>query len=278
MNMGIADAFDLGWKLAAVINGSAGSALLKSYELERKPVALRNVERSGVHFKVHLDLKEFFAGGDPRGIDSDTEEGRRLRAVIHDYYQKHDGENKDFGVEMGYRYRSPVIIQDDDAGNEEPPWDPSRYIPTSWPGSRPPHLFLSDGTAIFDRFGKDWTLLVFSDQACGQDFVSEVAESLRIPLELVNLAREKLAAKLYEKPLVLIRPDQHVAWRGEQVRSIDEAQKILEVVTGRAETEPKGEERRSALAEAPKTAFTATKEVTTQVEDFKVEKMGDFQK
>lgn len=53
MNLGIGDAYDLGWKLAAVINGSAGKALLQSYEEERRPVALRNVERSGVHFDVH---------------------------------------------------------------------------------------------------------------------------------------------------------------------------------------------------------------------------------
>ncbi|KAK5021593.1 hypothetical protein LTS07_010890 [Exophiala sideris] len=276
MNMGIQDAFDLGWKLAAVINGIAGTELLKSYELERKPVALRNVEHSGVHFQVHNALQDVLAGKDAQDIDGDTEDAQRLRAIIHDHYQKHDGENQDFGIEMGHRYKSPVIIQDVKA-EPEPHWEPSRYIPTSWPGGRPPHLFLSEGTPIFDKFGKDWTLLIFSAEACGQEFLSEAAEGLSIPLKSVSLAGEKLAEKLYEKPLVLIRPDQHVAWRGESISNVKEARMILEVVTGRADTDLKSETK-VASTEAPKTAFTATNELTTQVEDFKVEKMSDFQK
>ncbi|KAK5199659.1 hypothetical protein LTR92_000200 [Exophiala xenobiotica] len=273
MNMGIADAFDLGWKLAAVINGHASGDLLKSYELERRPVALRNVERSGVHFQVHDQLREILSGGDPNRVDEDTEEGRKLRAAIHEHYQRNSGENTDFGIEMGYRYESPAIIPDKDV--EPPVWTPAQYTPTSWPGGRPPHIFLLDGTPIFDTFGKDWTLLVF-DENCGEELVENAAMALSIPLTVVSLSGEELAKTLYEKALVLIRPDQHVAWRTDKVHSMQEAEKTLNVVTGRVWTDLKAE-KNAALAGAPKLAFTATKGMTTQVEDFKLEKMGAFQ-
>ncbi|EXJ70410.1 uncharacterized protein A1O5_06478 [Cladophialophora psammophila CBS 110553] len=274
MNMGIADAFDLGWKLAAVINRTGGSDLLESYEMERRPVALRNVERSGVHFQVHDSLRELLAGRDPHSIDEDTEDACRIRTIIHNHYQSHDGENKDFGIEMGYRYRSPVIIQDDRL-EAEPHWEPSKYTPTSWPGGRPPHIFLSDDTPIFDKFGRDWTLLIFSSESCGEDFMYEAARTLSVPLEQVALGGEDLAKRLYEKRLVLVRPDQHVAWRGDKINSAEEAKKVLQVVTGRAKSCKR--ERAANIAAAPTSAFTATNALTTQVDDFKLDKMGAFQ-
>ena len=233
MNMGVADAFDLGWKLASVIHGFGGEGLLQSYELERKPVAVANVERSGVHFGVHQQLKTYLDEGDSTQIDKDTEEGLRMREKIHEHYQTHDGENKDFGVEMGYRYRSPIIIQDESGA--EPERTPSRYTPTSWPGGRPPHTLLSNGTPIFDRFGKYWTLLVFTDHECGRELLVEAAKTLGIPLELVDLSEEQSAKKLYEKPLVLIRPDQHVAWRADSIAGAEEGRNILRTVTGSLE-------------------------------------------
>lgn len=234
MNMGIQDAFDLGWKLAAVINKSGGPGLLKSYELERKPVAQRNVAHSGVHFGVHTQLKDILSkdGADPHHVDDDTEEARLTRSKVHEHYQQHDGENKDFGIELDYRYSSPVIVPDEAADNE-PVWSPRQYTPTTWPGSRPPHVFLSTGTAIFDAFGKDWTLLNFADDNRSQNLLTEAAQTLCIPLTVIGLAHETLAKKLYERDLVLIRPDQHVAWRGDAVNSAADALRTLSQVTGR---------------------------------------------
>ena len=235
MNMGIADAFDLGWKLASVIHGHGGKNLLKSYELERKPVAQRNVAHSGVHFQVHLHLAEILAGNDPKRVDADTDEGRALRAKIHEHYQLHDGENKDFGIEMDYRHKSPVIIPD--LEGVEPSWTPHQYTPTTWPGSRAPHIFLEDGTAIFDMFGKYWTIVTFSEKDSGGDFLVAAAESMGIPLKRVDLRKEALAKKLYERDMVLVRPDHHVAWRGDKVGSREEAERILGIVNGRVEAE-----------------------------------------
>lgn len=274
MNLGICDAFDLGWKLSAVINRQAGGTLLKSYEVERRPVALRNVERSGVHFEVHGQLKELLSGGDPRRVDHDTEEGRRLRRVVHEYYQSHDGENKDFGIEMGYRYTSPVILRQD-ADGVEPSWTPRRYTPTTWPGSRPPHVFLSDGMPIFDMFGAHWTLLIFSDRDVGQNSLITAAERLSIPLAHVNLADEKHAKKLYERCLVLIRPDQHVAWRGDELGSLIAAEYVLQTVTGRIDAKL---DKEGVDVVKPIESFTASERVMTQVDDFSLERMGEFQK
>jgi len=237
MNMGIADAFDLGWKMAAVINKSGGVGLLKSYQSERKPVAERNVAHSGVHFQVHFGLRDLLTRDelDPRHVDENTHTARETRAKVNRYYQEHDGENKDFGIEMDYRYKSHVIIPDssDTKPTREPAWTPHNYTPTTWPGSRAPHVFLSDGRAIFDTLGKDWTLLTFEDADCGQERLSAAAEKLGIPMKVVNLAGESLARTLYERSLVLIRPDQHVAWRAGSLGSESEAIAILQTVTGR---------------------------------------------
>ena len=274
MNMGIADAFDLGWKLAAVIHGRGGDGLLRSYELERRPVALRNVDRSGVHFQVHSHLDVLLAGGDVKRVDADTEEGRALRATIHEHYQKHDGENQDLGIELGYRYQSPVIVPEKD--EKEPPWAPSHYTPTSWPGGRAPHIFLSDGSAIFDQFGKDWTLLNFSDDDCGQKFIMSAAEDLSVPVRQVDLSNEELARKLYERNLVLIRPDQHVAWRANAISDLGLAKEIVGTVSGKLQAS-NWQNSRAREPEKVTQLFTGTKEMTTQVGTFEMERMGDFQ-
>ncbi|EFX05670.1 FAD-binding domain containing protein [Grosmannia clavigera kw1407] len=280
MNMGIGDAFDLGWKLAAVIQSQAGPTLLRSYELERRPVALRNVVHSGVHFRVHEHLKELLLdGGDPRRVVEDTDEGRALRRKIHEYYQEHDGENKDFGIEMGYRYTSPVILrQDDDL--DEPVWMARQYVPTSWPGSRPPHIFLSDGTPIFDKFGPNWALLVFTDQDVGQSFLMDAACRHSVPLLNVYLADEKLACSLYEKKLVLVRPDQHVAWRADQIDADKDAERILQTVIGRIETTttPTNGNGNFETRSGFEARLTDLVEVTTQVNGFSLDKQGDFQR
>lgn len=270
MNMGIGDAFDLGWKLASVINGQGGPGLLKSYELERRPVALRNVEHSGVHFKVHGGLKDLLSGGDPRRVDGDDEDALALRKRIHEYYQLHDGENKDFGIEMGYRYVSPIVIRRDDDG-VEPEFTPRRYTPTTWPGGRAPHLYLTNGTSIFDLFGKDWALLVFTNQEVGQTHLVTAVRALGLSLRLVDLSGEEDAKRLYERNLVLVRPDQHVAWRAMEMASLTVAKYVLEVVTGRLDSSQASETAK------PKDAFTSTVGMNAQINSFALEKMAEFQ-
>lgn len=274
MNMGIGDAFDLGWKLAAVVNGQGGAGLLTSYESERRPVALRNVDHSGVHFQVHQDLESILAGTDPKRVDATSPEGTELREKIHQHYQTHDGENKDFGIEMGYRYVSQVIMHSD-PDETEPPFDPHSFIPTTWPGGRAPSLFLSDGNAIYDLLGKYWTLLDFSGREdSGSEHLAYAAKELNVDLIILDLHAETHAASVYEKALVLVRPDQHVAWRAEKLPSLADAVEIVRVVTGRSVALPIDNDH----ASQPVHAFTSSEKLETQVNEFALEQMGDFQR
>jgi FAD-dependent monooxygenase len=232
MNTGIGDAYDMGWKLAAVINGQAGQELLRSYEQERKPVAARNVEHSGEHFKVHGELTALFKDDTILQIDQDTQPARALKRAIHEYYAEHDGENKDAGFELDYRYKSSVLVVDDENDCTAPAWTRTHYTPSTYPGHRAPHIFLSDGSALYDHFGKHWTLLRFVDDGSVSRDLLEAAEKQGVPVVEVDLAAEPLAKKLYQRKLVLVRPDMHVAWRGDAVDAAD-ADRILQTVTGK---------------------------------------------
>jgi len=278
MNTGIGDAYDLSWKLAAVINGYAGKALLDSYEAERRPVALRNSEHSGVHMQAHEAAATFLTGHDINVVNSDVEEGKEVRAQIHEHYQKNDGENTDFGIEMGFRYQSPVIVPEP-KGVVEPPWSASKYTPTTWPGGRPPHLFLKDGSPIFDHFHPTgWTLVTFADGESGAQHVVRAALDLGVPLKHVDLRDEELARQLWERTLVLVRPDEHVAWRGDSVANLDQARDILATVTGNKVSPGGGHPIVNGVPEKPDHAFTATTELQTHIDSFQLEKMADFQK
>ncbi|RTE70052.1 hypothetical protein BHE90_015556 [Fusarium euwallaceae] len=230
MNTGIGDAFDIGWKLAAVVNGYGGQGLLKSYEQERQPVAAQIVERAASHMSVHLTAVELL-GGDVSEVNKTSERGTQLKEALRDHYRNLDGENTDLGIEMGYRYVSRVCIPD---GSEpEPKWDPHSYLPTTWPGSRAPHVFLNDGKSIFDRLGPDFSLVEFKDQDIGSDLIAKAAKGLGVPVTCVTLTGEANAAKIWERRLVLVRPDGHIAWRGDGVKDLREAGRILETAVGR---------------------------------------------
>tara|TARA_R110002003_G_scaffold40_3_gene2578 strand:+ start:3073 stop:4263 length:1191 start_codon:yes stop_codon:yes gene_type:complete len=274
MNMGIGDAYDLGWKLAAAMH-YGGPELLTSYELERRPVAVRNIEHSGQHMQVHLSVAQFFEGQNPDCIDEPTAEGRALRQRIHEHYQAHDGENKDFGIEMGYIYQSNIVHTPESDGIK-PDWQAAQYTPSTWPGSRAPHVFLSDGSAVFDHLGKDWSLVTFTETNADVEVLLTAASALAIPIKHVDLRGEHEARRLWERDFVLVRPDEHVAWRSNSVGNIEEARSILEVAIGFKPIDPtieNGFGRTDPLGEK----FTTTMEMKTQVRSYELEQMGEFQ-
>ena len=117
-------------------------------------------------------------------------------------------ENEADGIEWGYSYQSPTVATEPESGLAQT-WD--AYRPTTRPGFRPPSVFLDDGRAIFDLFGVGFTLLRFGDLDVSA--LTGAAQSRHVPLEVVDI-RDEHARRLYERDLVLIRPDQHVAWRG----------------------------------------------------------------
>jgi hypothetical protein len=120
------------------------------------------------------------------------------------------------GLQIGYRYDgSPICVPD---GSPAPPDDPATYVPTARPGARAPHAFLADGRSTLDLFRRGFVLLRFGADAPDGAALVAAARNQGLPMEVVTL-HEPGAAALYERKLVLVRPDGHVAWRGNDVPS-----------------------------------------------------------
>ena len=276
MNSAVGDSFDIGWKLAAVLAGYGGPSLLQSYETERKPVASRNLERSGVHWSQHMTVWDLVKQtGD--AVTSKTSEGDGVRKQIHEHLQKNDGENKDFGIELGYRYNgSPVIITDAD-GTTEPEWSFKNYIPSTWPGARAPHVFLKDGeTSIFDLFGKsrEYPLVDFSQDSKYISAFKPECEKLGIPLKSIHLPQESHIRKVWERDAVLVRPDDHVAWRTSEAPEKLDIKKILSIVVGK-EAVGSANGTKDAVSKVKENGFTGT---VGNVDQDKVEHLAAFQR
>jgi 2-polyprenyl-6-methoxyphenol hydroxylase-like FAD-dependent oxidoreductase len=207
MNTGVGDAIGLGWAVAAQIQGWGEPGLLDAYELERRPVALRNRAASARHSVVRAAIMSRAR----RAMHSEDWKGDRVRRRIgREIADLGNLENEADGIELGYRYdASPVICHED---GDAPVQRMDEYTPSTWPGARPPHVRLADGRAIFDLLGTEFTLLRFDDVDVAG--LVSAAEARGVQLEVVDV-RDPHARHLYERDLVLLRPDQHVAWRGD---------------------------------------------------------------
>lgn len=213
---GFGDAYDISWKLAAVINGFGGEELLQSYESERKPVAEQNTKRSLIHMRHHgTRLKWVRDLSDPSLVTADSHDAAELRKRIINHIEENDSEHKDLGIELDYRFtESSIVSQETDGDATEPAWKLREYVPTTWPGHRAPHVLLSDGiTTIFDLYGLEFSVLDFSTQGAALETFDASAKKLGIPLTLVHLPNETHARKIWERDVVLVRPDGYVAWR-----------------------------------------------------------------
>jgi FAD-dependent monooxygenase len=235
MNSGIVDAFDFGWRLAAMVKGYGGPLLLSAYSLERWRSMIRALLRSHRYSMEHVKLGELCAENIEM-LKSNTEEGKAVRAEIERFITLSGPDTKDFGLELDLRYDfSPCVVPDRSVALR---WDVNGYAPSTRPGSRAPHVFLKKGGAsVYDLFGKEWTLMQFMDEG-GKGAVKvgallEVAEELRFPVKHVVLREEDHVRRLWEHNLVLVRPDAHVAWRGNKAPDRDEAEQILSVASGR---------------------------------------------
>ncbi|ETN45772.1 uncharacterized protein HMPREF1541_09605 [Cyphellophora europaea CBS 101466] len=278
MNTAVGDSFDLGWKVAAAVNGYGGHLLLQSYELERRPVAMRNIERSGVHWGVHAAYIGWWADANKADAAPGRREESELKSRIAQHVNAHDNENKDHGIEMGYRYNSSqVIVSSSEDATQEPEWSERHYIPSTWPGARAPHVFLQDGeTSIFDLLGTgpEFTLVDFSLQG---DFVKQFERSFTqrgIPFKPLHLPNERHAHKIWERDAVLIRPDDHVAWRAVAEQGLDiDADEIVSIVLGQtSQTRELDRDAKATVAE--KFVFTSTVGNTDQNS---ISMLGEFQ-
>jgi 2-polyprenyl-6-methoxyphenol hydroxylase-like FAD-dependent oxidoreductase len=225
MNTGIGDAVDLGWKLAAVLQGWGGAHLLDSYTTERKPIAMINVNEAA-EMRASFDNQTPFS---PH-IEDDSEEGKQLREKAHTAILRtraKEFQHDSAGIELGYRYEnSPICVAD---GTSAPPLDHGLYVPSTWPGARAPHVTLDDGCSTLDLFGKGFTLLNLSGTTTDTITVTEAAKKRGLPLEVVTLTDLRVR-EIYERRFVLVRPDGHVAWRGDEFPA-DPAQ-IIDQVRG----------------------------------------------
>ena len=206
-NTGIGDAVNIGWKLAAVLDGWGGDRLLASYEVERRPIAERTIREAAANMSVlapELSNREMEAPG------LIGEQARRAAAQV--IQATKDREFHSLGLVLGYQYdASPVIVDD---GTPSLP-EGQDYEPTARPGARLPHIWMPDGASLYDRLGNGLSLLRLRDDVDVTPFI-ESAATHRVPLDVVELRGQELEER-YGASLLLVRPDQHVAWRGASV-------------------------------------------------------------
>ncbi|CAI3797382.1 FAD-dependent monooxygenase [Pseudarthrobacter sp. MM222] len=223
-NTCIGDAANLAWKIAAHLSGWAGPELLDSYELERRPVAARTIRDAAANGKA---LAYHFA--DP-ALRSGGEEGGRARQTAHWALAVKQSEFDSLGLVLGYSYAdSPVVVPD---GSTAPAEDPIRYIPSASPGGLLPHAWLDTTTSVYSSLGAGFTLLadagalggVPEDQAFRPVLDAAAQRGIPVTVAAVGPADDGTPmADLWRADAVLVRPDQHVAWRGSSAEAAAEA-------------------------------------------------------
>jgi 2-polyprenyl-6-methoxyphenol hydroxylase-like FAD-dependent oxidoreductase len=209
MNTGIGDVVDLGWKLAAAAQGWGGPNLLASYDSERQPIGMRNINQSAGFHLSHGNFDRGFAA-----IEDDSDDGRALRGKLGPELVREIGRMfRTIGVQLGYRYEdSPICVAD---GTPPTPDDAENFVASARPGSRAPHVTLADGSSTLDLYGRGFVLARFGGSAPDGASIEAAAAKRGVPLRTVTI-NEPEAAEIYKRRLVLVRPDGHVAWRGDQ--------------------------------------------------------------
>jgi len=218
MNTGIGDVMNLCWKLAAVHQGWAGPKLVESYEIERRPMGVRN-SQLGVRCTRVMDGWAL-----PPDIEADGAAADATRRAFGARIMEEDrAQYLTVGIQLGERYEtSPIVCLERD---EPPPdhWD--SYTPLDRAGARAPHFWLAPERAAYDDFGKGFTLLDFGSPD-GAPAIEAAAKARGVPLTTLRL---KPPDSLYRNKLVLIRPDQHIAWHGD---TVPDAAAVIDRVRG----------------------------------------------
>ena len=182
-NTAIEDAVNLGWKLAAVLKGWGGARLLRSYEAERRQVALRNT----AYARSFADSIGNFMPAP--WLEDETPEGAAARAEAGIYLNRHAREEFNIpGVTFGARYDgSPIIVGD---GTAPPPDKMNDYVPSAVPGGRAPHAWLADGRSLYDALGFEFSLLRLGPKAPDAAPLVAAAAARGLPLVLVDLPQD----------------------------------------------------------------------------------------
>lgn len=204
MNTGICGAVDLGWKLAAELDGWAGPGLLDTYQTEHQPIAVESLE------EANLNLLRTMKRELSPDLHRDSPAGERARAEMAERLERSDV-RREFDAprtHFGFRYASSIIVSDPAA----PVPDSTEWRQSAVAGSRAPHAWLRSGVSTLDLFGRGFSLLYFGESDHRAEIEHAFADR-RVPLE-TTVCRNAKTAELYECLSVLVRPDGHVAWRG----------------------------------------------------------------
>lgn len=237
-NTSVQDAYNLAWKLALVLKGQAGPGLLDSYCAERQPVGRQVVDRAMESVRNMLPISNAlgFKPGQSEAegwnslheLSADSPLGRERRAALEKAIQLQHYQFSCHGVELGQRYRSGAVLAD---GSEEPAYTRDRelyYHPTTWPGAHLPHAWLHDTAgrklSTLDLCGQGRLTLLTGH---GGDAWCRAAETMSRELG-IDLAVRRIGLgldyedsygdwarlrEIDEDGCLLVRPDQHVAWR-----------------------------------------------------------------
>ncbi len=224
MNTGIGDAYTLGWQLAAVLAGFGGPALLRAYQDERHPIWQRNLEGSRRHNAVRVEIASLYEAG----LEDNGDAGAAARAAAAERIAAlGNAENESLGLELGYHYTgSPIVASE--AGAKAPD-DPYRYQPNTLPGARLPSVFLDDGTAVYAQLGRWFTCIAF--RGTDTTKIEEAARCRVIPLTVLRFD-DPHVREIYGADMLLVRPDQHVAWRGTGLAESSDAGAVLATALG----------------------------------------------
>ena len=225
MNTGVGDAIDLSWKLEATLRGWGGPNLLASYEWERRQVGDRNV---GASRYAALGRRKWRSQYRPDIRDA-TPEGQATRdnlAWVANVEQRKT--NEMIGAELGYRYVGSPVIWEEPGGPEHLFRE---YVPTTWPGARLPHVWLRDGRSVHDVIGDGYTLLRLGGSKADTGGLERALHALNAPFDVLTI-KDDAPRDVYGCDLILVRPDLHVAWRGNSAPS--DPTQLAAVVTGHA--------------------------------------------
>jgi 2,4-dichlorophenol 6-monooxygenase len=237
LNTSVADAYNLAWKLALVLNGSADPDLLATYTEERQPVGQQVVDRANASIDDLRTLQEAFAfdAGQPAPEDDDSigrlfepsSQGCERRHRISEALAATDYQFNAHGVEMGYRYHRGAIVSD---GTAEPEGDRDPelfYQRTTWPGARLPHAYLDDGRrriSTIDLVGTGhFALLTGIGGEPWLDAAHRASLATGVDIDVYFIGTRdglvdcygdwSLRREVETSGCVLVRPDRHVAWR-----------------------------------------------------------------
>jgi len=212
MNAGIADVTNLTWKIAGVLKGWADPSILATYAEERRPVTEQVANHVAILAKKNYGANGLFMETPPALFKTGSEGDRERARVGKILWEANFGQFNCLGLNYGYSYADSAIVERD---GEPPEFALESYTPSTVPGCRTPHVFLEDGTSLYDHLGPDYTV-VRRDPAVDVTPLLAAAELRGVPMQVLDIGECSCAKDLYDHKLVLSRPDQHVAWRGDR--------------------------------------------------------------